>query len=65
MTGQAPPMPSPLAVWIERQPLPILASAERCCRESAHLRFAWGNDASTTELTSTVGWMSISPEGGS
>ncbi len=64
MTGQALPMPSPFVVWIALRPLPILASAKPCCRESDHRRFAWADDASTTGLTSTAGWMTISPEGG-
>ena len=64
MIGQFLPIPSPFAVWIERQPLPISALAKPCWRESAHHRFAWEDDASTTGLTSTAGWMTISPEGG-
>ena len=64
MTSQALPIPSPLDVWTELQPLPILASARPCWHESAHHRFAWEDDASTTGLTSTAGWISISPEGG-
>ena len=64
MIGRFLPIPSPFAVWTERQPLPTLASARPCCRESAHHRFAWDDDASTTELTSTAGWIIISPEGG-
>ncbi len=64
MTSQALPIPSPFAAWTERQPLPTLASARPCWRESAHHRFAWEDDASMTGLTSTAGWMIISPEGG-
>ncbi len=64
MTSQALPIPSPFAVWIALRPLPILASVKPCCRESAHHRFAWDDDVSTTELTSTAGWIIISPEGG-
>jgi hypothetical protein len=64
MIGQPLPIPSPFAAWIELQQLPILASARPCWRESAHHRFALEDDASTTELTSTAGWIIISPEGG-
>ena len=64
MTGQALPTPSPFAAWIALRPLPILASARPCWRELAHHRFALEDDASMTGLTSTAGWMTISPEGG-
>ncbi len=64
MIGQALPIPSPFAVWIALRLLPILASVKPCCRESDPHRFAWGDDAFTTELTSTAGWIIISPEGG-
>ncbi len=64
MTGQALPLPSPFAVWIALQPLPILALARPCWRESDPHRFAWEDDAFTTELTSTAGWIIISLEGG-
>ncbi len=64
MTGQALPTPSPFAAWIALRPLPILASVKPCCRESDPHRFAWGDDAFTTALTSTAGWIIISPEGG-
>jgi hypothetical protein len=57
-------IPSRLAVSAgPRLPL-ISASAEPCWRESAHHRFAWEDDESTTGLTSTAGWMTISHEGG-
>ncbi len=64
MTSQALPIPSLLAVWIERQPLPTLASVKPCCRESDPHRFALVVGACMTGLTSTVGWITISPEGG-
>ena len=64
MTDQALPIPSPFAVWIVLRLLPILASAKPCCRESDPHRLAWEDDAFTTELTSTAGWIIISPEGG-
>jgi len=64
MTGQALPIPSPFAAWIALQQRLIWASARPCCRESAPNRFAWDDDAFTTELTSTAGWIIISPEGG-
>ncbi len=64
MIGQSLPIPSPFAVWIALQRRLIWASARPCWRESAHHRFAWEDDASMTGLTSTAGWMSISPEGG-
>ena len=64
MTGQALPIPSPFAAWIELQRQLIWASARPCWRESDPHRFAWADDAFTTELTSTAGWIIISPEGG-
>ncbi len=64
MTGQDLPTPSPFAAWIAMRPPRISASAERCWRESDPNRFAWEDDAFTTELTSTAGWIIISPEGG-
>ena len=64
MTSQALPIPFPFAAWIALRPPPISASAERCCRESAHHRFALVVGASMTGLTSTVGWITISLEGG-
>ena len=64
MTGQALPIPSPFAVWIALRPPPILASAKPCWRESDQDRFASVGGACMTGLTSTVGWITISPEGG-
>ena len=64
MTQHILPIPSPFAVWIELQRRLILASEKRCCRESDPHRFAWDDDAFTTELTSTAGWIIIRPEGG-
>ena len=52
------------AVWAVRKPPLISASARPCWHESAHHRFAWVGGVSMTGLTSTAGWMTISPEGG-
>ena len=64
MTGQNLLMPAPFAAWIALRPPLISASAEPCWRESDHHRFAWLGGGSTTGLTSTAGWMTISREGG-
>ncbi len=58
------PIPSRLAVSAGPRPPLILASAEPCWRESDHHRFVWVGAVSMTGLTSTVGWITISPEGG-
>jgi hypothetical protein len=58
------PIPSRLAVSAgSRLPL-ISASAGPSWRELDHHLFAWEDDESTTGLTSTAGWMTISREGG-
>ncbi len=64
MTGQSFLMPSPFAVWTATKPRLISASAEPCWCESAHDRFAWVGGGFMTGLTSTVGWITISLEGG-
>ena len=58
------PIPSRLAVSAGPRPPLILALAEPCWLESGHHRFAWADGEFTTGLTSTVGWITISPEGG-
>ena len=52
------------AAWDVGKPRPIWASAEPCWRGSGHRRFAWVGGGSMTGLTSTGGWITISPEGG-
>ena len=64
MTSQSFLMPSPFAVWTAIKPLLISASAEPCWCESDHHRFASVDGGFMTGLTSTVGWITISLEGG-
>jgi hypothetical protein len=52
------------AVWTDRRLRPISASAKPCWHGLGHLRFAWVAGGSTTGLTSTGGWITISHEGG-
>ncbi len=52
------------AVWIGHTLPLISASAKPYSLGSDRHRFAWVADAFTTGLTSTVGWITISLEGG-
>ncbi len=64
MRRQSPLMLSLFAAWIVSRPLLIWASARPCWLGLGHRRFAWAGGGSTTGLTSTAGWITISLEGG-
>ena len=64
MSSRIDLIPARFAVWIVHTLLPILALAKPSSPGSDHHRFASVADEFTTGLTSTVGWITISLEGG-
>ena len=64
MSSKAHSIPARSAAWIVHTLLPISALAKPCSPGSGQHQFASAVDEFMTGLTSTVGWITISLEGG-